>query len=46
MGESRQTERGWTRQKEKEQVRGERKGGKEITYKDREGEKGWERDYI
>ena len=27
----------------------ERKGGKEITYKDREGEegeKGWERDYI
>ena len=32
-----------------ERERKERKGGKEITYKDREGEegeKGWERDYI
>ena len=34
-----------------ERERRERKGGKEITYKDREGEegereKGWERDYI
>ena len=32
-----------------ERERRERKGGKEITYKDREGEegeRGWERDYI
>ena len=31
---------------ERERRERERKGGKEITYKDREGEKGWERDYI